>query len=226
MKLFRENKPEKAPQPIYREDYLKELANFNTEESRERAKAAFDKAWETRNFEIELYWKRANYFWAFQIPVFAAYFALMSSNQNFPKVIIYLVCCVGIIVSLAWKLINVGSKDWQRHWETHIDFLEDNFTGPLYKTVSKIKTFSVSKINELVSLFFLLIWIVLAFSYLLEEKTLYFISTSAIAWKELFITLATIFISWQMLFEHGIGMFQDRIVQFYRRITKIKEKEK
>lgn len=225
MKLYRKSKPNNIPKPIFKDGYKKDLANFENKESSIRAKAAFEKAWETRNFEIEMYWKRASYFWAFQIPVFGAYFALISFDEaNIPKIIIYLICNIGIIISLAWKIINVGSKDWQRHWENHIDQLEDNFTGPLYKTVSKTRTYSVSKINELVSLFFLLIWIILALFYLINNKLLYLSFFSTIAWKEIIISIVTIFIIWQMTCQHGIGMFHDKTIQFYRRKTKIKEK--
>lgn len=225
MNFFRKYNPDKAPKPLFKEGYDKDIANFDSEDAIKRARAAFDKAWETRNFEIDLYWRRTNYFWAFQIPVFGAYFALVTSHsKTLPVIIVYLVCCIGIITSLAWKLINVGSKDWQRHWENHIDHLEDNFTGPLYKTVSKIRTYSVSKINELVSLFFLIIWIVLAVFYLTDNELLCFSFKSKIAWKEFIITIAALFVIWQMLYQHGIGMFQDRTIQFYRRKTSIKEK--
>ena len=33
-----------------------------------------------RKFEIDLYWKRAAYFWAFIAATFAGYFALLGSN--------------------------------------------------------------------------------------------------------------------------------------------------
>ncbi|MFA7686549.1 MAG: hypothetical protein WCY25_01655 [Moheibacter sp.] len=226
MKPYREFDIAKAPNPIYKEQYLQELADISTEENRSKAESAFKKAWETRNFEIEMYWKRANYFWAFQIPVFTAYFLILNSiKYNEIKSYEYMICCIGIIVSSAWFLINKGSKSWQRHWEHHIDFLEDNFTGPLYKTVTKIETYSVSKINELVSLFFALIWVVLSISYLFLEELLCFSLQKPIAIRESFFTLITLFVLWQMFFQHGKGMFQKREIQFYRRETKITEQE-
>ena len=36
--------------------------------------------------------------------------------------------------SLAWTLVNKGSKFWQKNWEAHIDMLEENVTGNLYET--------------------------------------------------------------------------------------------
>jgi hypothetical protein len=223
MKLFRKFDLSKAPQPIYEKQYLEDLSDISNPDNKEKAKNAFEKAWNTRNFEIELYWKRAQYFWAFQIPVFAAYFAIMAStNYEKIKVNIYLICCIGIIVSKAWHLINIGSKSWQRHWEHHIDHLENNFTGPLYKTGTNIETYSVSKINELVSMFFTLLWSILAINYLFENNLLCFCSKFKIAKIELMTTLLLFFILWQMIFQHGKGMFQNRSVQFYRRKSNFK----
>ncbi|NDV42064.1 hypothetical protein [Flagellimonas sediminis] len=223
MKLYRNNKSADKPREIYKDEYLDDLSNFKTKKSRRKALAAFEKAWETRNFEIDLYWRRTNYFWALQIPIFAAYFALLSSDKlDDYKVILFLISCIGIIVSLAWKLINVGSKNWQRHWENHIDHLEDRVTGPLYKTISKTRTYSVSKINELVSLFFLLVWILLSIFYLWSNNLKNISTDSDFAFEEFFIVLITLFIVWQMIFEHGLGLFQNREVQFYRRKSKIK----
>ncbi|MGH8568044.1 MAG: hypothetical protein ACREXU_08475, partial [Gammaproteobacteria bacterium] len=31
--------------------------------------------------------------------------------------------------------VNRGSKFWQENWENHVDLLEDQIMGPLYKTV-------------------------------------------------------------------------------------------
>ncbi|MCM3904811.1 MAG: hypothetical protein ND866_24200 [Pyrinomonadaceae bacterium] len=45
-----------------------------------KAERAFNKAWETRNFEIELYWKRATYFWAFIASAFVGYFGLVNAD--------------------------------------------------------------------------------------------------------------------------------------------------
>lgn len=39
----------------------------------EKNKLALDRAWQTRNFEIEMYWKRASYFWAFIATSFGGY---------------------------------------------------------------------------------------------------------------------------------------------------------
>lgn len=224
MKIFRKFDLSKAPQPIYEKQYLNDLADVSDEEKKKMAENAFERAWNTRNFEIELYWKRAQYFWTFQIPVLGAYFVL-AKDENVKNSSVYLVCCIGIIVSSAWYLINIGSKSWQRHWEHHIDHLEDNFTGPLYKTVTTIETYSVSKINELVSLFFICLWSILAINYLLENDLMCFCINYKVVKMEFMTTILLFFILWQMRFQHGKGMFQNRSVQFYRRKSNFKTEQ-
>jgi len=130
-------------------------------------------ALEIRKFEIELYWKRAAYFWTLIAAAFAAYFVLQSveSTVKDPSSI-FLVTCIGFILSLGWYLVNRGSKYWQENWERHVDVLEDEIIGPLYRTnlarteCSIIKPhdsfpFSVSRINQMISLFITVIWLAL-----------------------------------------------------------------
>ena len=156
--------------PLSEAEYKNDLLDDET-----KAKVAFEKAWEIRNFEIEMYWKRASYFWAFIASAFVGYFALVSSSNyrlqdRFNHAEVFFVICIGFILSVAWLLTNIGSKSWQRHWEVHVDLLEDNFTGPLYKTVYSKKTFSVSKINEIVSAVIVGVWVLLAVKFLFDQK--------------------------------------------------------
>lgn len=139
--------------------------------SKNRQAAALERAWETRNFEIELYWKRATYFWTMIGALFAGY-ALSMSPKGDPNVA-FILSCVGLIISTAWYFINRASSAWQRNWEAHIDALEDNITGPLYKSVYAPKKaykyhdlfgplpMSPSKIAVAVSLFVACTWIIL-----------------------------------------------------------------
>src|SRR6266478_1199459 len=156
--------------PLSEAEYKNDLLDDET-----KAKVAFEKAWEIRNFEIEMYWKRASYFWAFIARAFVGYFALVSSSNyrlqdRFNHAEVFFVICIGFILSVAWLLTNIGSKSWQRHWEVHVDLLEDNFTGPLYKTVHPKTTFSVSKINEIVSGVVVGVWVLLAVKFLFDQK--------------------------------------------------------
>ncbi len=185
------------------------------------AKNAFEKAWAIRNFEIELYWKRATYFWTFIASCFVGYFALVNST-NYSKpdqlnhVDVYFLICMGFILSLAWLLTNKGSKSWQRHWEIHIDLLEDNFTGPLHKTVNPVETYSVSKINEIVSFTFISIWFLFGVKYFVEQDLIRF-SNFEIDWLIAAATLITALICSSMLFGYGRGHFGERKVTMYRR---------
>ena len=143
-----------------------------------RQKAALERAWETRNFEIGLYWKRATYFWTIIGVLFAGY-ALVASRvaevaaqpaQLAPLISLKVaLACVGLVLSAAWYLVNRGSSAWQRNWEAHVDALEDEITGPIYKTVRDTSDYrlhhwlgplnvSPSKVTVAVSLFVALMW--------------------------------------------------------------------
>ena len=148
---------------------------------------ALKQAYEIRKFEIELYWKRATYFWTFIGATFVGYAAYYNSKANNAQApdnefMLLLICSIGVIFSVAWFLVNKGSKFWQENWENHVELLEDEIFGPLYKTLTKRprgdvaqgvcektkakldnifvapKAYSVSKINQLVSAFVALIW--------------------------------------------------------------------
>ena len=129
-----------------------------------------EKAWQVRDFEIKLYWERAKYFWAFIASTFAGYFISLGGPSKDFKELPFIIIIIGIIFSLAWTLVNIGSKNWQKNWELHIDRLEENFTGPLYRTVLDIKNYSVSRINIITSIFIIVIWILLAISFFINNK--------------------------------------------------------
>jgi hypothetical protein len=193
-----------------------------------KAERAFDKAWETRNFEIELYWKRATYFWAFIASAFVGYFGLVNADgyrspDPYQHVDVYFVICLGFLLSLAWFLTNVGSKQWQRHWEVHVDLLEDQFTGPLYKTVHPSVTYSVSKINEIVSVAVLFVWVLLAVKYLLDQNLLHI--SGRINWFVFVATIGTLVLSSAMLFGHGRGRFSERSVVMHARSMGFDQKD-
>lgn len=145
--------------------------------SSEKLKAAFEQVSDIRKFEIELYWKRAGYFWALIAVAFAGYFAILSSEHMPNKAFLsFIVASIGFVFTFAWYLVNRGSKYWQENWENHLDLLEDEVTGPLYKTLLERPGFdsiyeklvtgplsvSVSKVNQWVSVFVLFVWVALA----------------------------------------------------------------
>lgn len=137
-----------------------------------RAGRALEYALDIRKFEIELYWKRATYFWTLIAAAFAAYALTYKTATDHEPWLSLVFSALGLVLSFAWYLVNRGSKFWQNNWERHVDMLENMTLGPLYKVVAinpgnnpltDAAQFSVTKINQMLSLFVTLFWIVLLF---------------------------------------------------------------
>ena len=76
----------------------------------------------TRNFEIELFWKRSSYFLALNTALATALaaglFALPSVQDDMPFLFMFFgICVVGFFVCFAWMKVALGSKYWSSHWE-------------------------------------------------------------------------------------------------------------
>jgi hypothetical protein len=145
----------------------------------ETQKYALENALDIRKFEIQLYWTRATYFWTFIAAALAAYGAIQTINDSNEKISLSVfLSCLGLVLSFAWYCANRGSKQWQENWENHVDLLENDVIGPLYKTVIRRpsprgfwavfrniltgpRPFSVSKINQIISIYITLIWVLL-----------------------------------------------------------------
>ncbi|EPY7419079.1 hypothetical protein ACXEKA_004119 [Klebsiella pneumoniae] len=122
---------------------------------------ALDKAHDIRKFEIDLYWKRATYFFAFFTVVTAA-FGFTFSNYRYTS-LSPAIAIIGMTFSQCFFHVNIGSKYWQENWEFIIDKIEYYVTGNLYK-VSFFEDHntlrpSVSKINIYLSCFIKWIWV-------------------------------------------------------------------
>jgi len=146
----------------------------------ERPNAEIEKALqlahEIRKFEIDLYWKRATYFSAFLAVTLAGYFTLLTAKEvprDEKGEALLIVSCLGVVFSVAWYFVNRASKFWQENWEKHVDLHEEAVTTPLYKTVLSDADlsfwkwwgpypFSVSKLNQILSLFVTLLFLLLA----------------------------------------------------------------
>jgi hypothetical protein len=144
------------------------LSQFSPRDPGSAKQTALDVALDVRKFEIDLYWKRATYFWTLIGAAFAGFFLLRSKDAGNYRLL--LVSCIGFLLSLGWYLVNRGSKYWQENWERHVDLLESRDVGPLFKTTISREEFpfikfwkgypySVTKINQLISLFVVLIWL-------------------------------------------------------------------
>jgi hypothetical protein len=160
------------PAELSEKEYLEQFSGSKKEK-------ALTAALDIRKFEIELYWKRATYFWTFIAATFAGYGALQGAKMAADEKadLSLVLVCVGTVFSFGWFLVNRGSKRWQENWENHVDMLEGEIMGPLYKTVLKrppasgwksVKSlltgpgpYSVSRINQLISLFVTALWALL-----------------------------------------------------------------
>jgi len=195
------------------------------------AERALQLALENRKFEIGLYWQRAAYFWALIAATFAGYLAVLSSDKNEEKYFYaFVLSCIGLIFSLAWFLVNRGSKFWQENWENHVDMLEDAFSGPLYKTILRRPpaagfiekwidgpaAISVSKVNQWVSLFTLLTWLVLAIKVLPE-----FDLRSCISIKHATVAGITLIIAGFMLSKTATNLTEHKHSMVVKRVSMI-----
>jgi len=174
-------------------------------------KKAYKIANDNRKVEINNYWKRANYFWLFQASVYAGYFySITVENDKYfcknPEIIVG-VTCLGFLTAFAWYLSNKGSKQWLESWENHIYELEEDITGPLYKTTTNEKTWSVSKINELVSLFSVIVWIILG------VKTVQIFFGYPLAFVAYFLAIALIV---SVFYFFGKGLVKPKKIQWFR----------
>lgn len=146
-----------------RRTYLR-AAGLIAIDKRDARKAALERAHDIRKFEIELYWKRATYFWVLQAAVFTA-FGLIWKDSEAAKwgLIPVALSCLGLLTAMSGWLSSLGSKFWQANWEQHIDMLEDEFEGRLHKTAwigPKGVRWSVSGVNERMSFFFVAFWVI------------------------------------------------------------------
>lgn len=130
-------------------------------------------ALDIRKFEIELYWKRTTYYWAFVAVIFAGYFLLNTKGEgnNLGEIKI-IVAILGLLFSFGWYLSNRGSKYWQENWEKHVTLLQNDYLGELYNTVLSWKNmkrryifksypYSVSRINQILSFIISFVWVII-----------------------------------------------------------------
>lgn len=166
--VYRSQNSQGEQWPITKSDYEEDFLSKNPQLS-------LEKALDIRKFEINLFWRRTGYFWGITLVFLSGYFLLKTSDVNTitysHRLLPLILTSIGIVTTMAWYLVNRGSKFWQENWERHVDMLEDSVIGPLYKTTIQRKPldnnflklttkypFSVSSINILLSLFILLIW--------------------------------------------------------------------
>ncbi|WP_165748442.1 hypothetical protein [Cellulophaga sp. Z1A5H] len=207
--------------------YLKSFGIVKNKKGKYKAKdralleKAYERAWANRDFEINKFWTRAAYFWGFIVLIFGGLITLLTSEHNESTVNLrldlYLVA-LGLIFSLAWYLVILGSKSWQENWEAHIDHLENFVSGPIYKTIHyKGKRFySVSKINEILALLVIIMWLALFIQYYIQNFDFTMEITSIDIQASLTFVITVIF-SFSLRFGYSLGRYKAKKSGFLNR---------
>lgn len=148
------------------EKYLSLFPDDEKSNAERKRFQALKEAQDVRKFEIDLYWKRTGFFWAFITIIYTAFFHVLCKYTECPGKyalfvpVISALSGLGFFFSVAWHLVNKGSKFWQENWEKHVSLLEKSEIGPLYdvflnpkgtirERLCPIKAFdfSVTKVN-------------------------------------------------------------------------------
>jgi len=146
---------------------------------------------QTRNFEIGLFWSRSLFFWGFISAAFIGYAALRQSELR------VLVACFGMVCSLAWTLVNRGSKYWQEVWETKVERFEPPVTGPLFSVEEDAqdkgcwlrgRKYSVSKLAIALSDYVFLLW----FTIVIGEAVRPYVPPAAQSWLKPFFIIFSV----------------------------------
>jgi hypothetical protein len=118
-------------------------------------------------FEVENFWKRTVFAWGLIAATFIAYGTAYDKDKS--GKIILLITSFGLLSSLAWTLINRGSKYWYEAWEQKVKSGEAHLGGPLFSNVEPTinkgwlgaARFSVSKLTIALSDLAVLAWFLL-----------------------------------------------------------------
>ena len=128
------------------EEYLKLFSDDKPSETEKKHSSALKEALDIRKFEIDLYWRRTGFFWAFITIIYTALFSVFCKYIECPVKyflfvpVISTLSGLGFFFSIAWHMVNKGSKFWQENWEKHVSLLEKSEIGPLYDVFLNPKT--------------------------------------------------------------------------------------
>ncbi|WP_455769320.1 RipA family octameric membrane protein [Pantoea dispersa] len=138
-----------------------------SEQDLKRLKEAYDKAHDIRKFEIELFWKRATYFWTITAAlvtflgiIFSSYFNTKNAETSVNVLYVSVfVSILGFLLTIVMSLISKSGRYWQRNWEEHINRLEFLFSGNIHKFhIPSKKPQSISRLNEVAYTLILCLW--------------------------------------------------------------------
>ena len=137
-----------------KEYFISFVDNLSYDETKKnKLEKAYNVISDIRKFEIELFWKRATFFWAFIAAIYTAYYHVLTkiyfidNHYTHGAVPLIIFAALGLFFCFSWLLSSKASKHWQENWENHLDLLEDDVTGPLYKIYQANSSYSVSKIT-------------------------------------------------------------------------------
>lgn len=146
--------------------------------SKEECRLAFSYAVAEYHEQVNLYWKRTQYFWSLILITFSGYFVLIefggSTSNTFLNLGTFLIPLLGCILSVSWYFMNKGSKYWYTNWLQHIIKMEDSvYHMKLYENVinpdkycrkfslSAPYPYSVTGINQISCVIIFLMWLVI-----------------------------------------------------------------
>jgi hypothetical protein len=187
-----------------------------------------ERAYDIRKFEIDLYWKRATYFWGFLIASFTAYF-LVSDPTKFASKPNYelLVLCIGFLFSLSWYLVNRGSLYWQANWERMIEAIEESLEIEFYKSNLTVPEkvyelpfswypYSVGRINIIVSSFICVLWFCLIIFYFSHQANKISFD-KPVDFEKLTLVVITVAFSLLLIFRTKFSTTKRKRFQFHKR---------
>ncbi|AKE61458.1 hypothetical protein PU088_003309 [Citrobacter farmeri] len=129
-------------------------------------KEAYDKAHSIRNFEIELFWKRASYCFTI-IAALITLCGVLASTYFKPDIserdhnlllLIAFISFLGVVFTIMSHLMTVSGEYWKRNWELHISMLEPLFSGRIYST-HLVSSENRTSISRMLLLFFMAIYV-------------------------------------------------------------------
>ncbi len=155
--------------------YLDDLDKI-TKDPNDGQKLLLQLALENRKEEIDRYWTRAAYYWAFTAAAIIAYATVYAKTEGETgDIVLTFLSGIGVVLSLAWYLANRGSSYWHANWEEHSELIVKHFLNTdilkivldpesgsgLAKWWKPFNAYpkSVTKINAIVSLYFVATWI-------------------------------------------------------------------
>lgn len=88
--------------------------NFSDGKKKEKA---LERVWKNRDFEAEVFWKRASCFGLFITLSYTSYFALLNPEKQSADLFLSF---IAVVLSFIWFLAQKGSETWQKNWEVPV----------------------------------------------------------------------------------------------------------